>query len=49
MKENPAIIEEIDSILRNELGFNGKPKEEAKKDKKDKKEENPEQESLLDQ
>ena len=49
LKENPAIIEEIDSILRNELGFNGKPKEEAKKDKKDKKEENPEQESLLDQ
>ena len=46
LKENPAIIEEIDSILRNELGFNGKPKEEAKKDKK---EENPEQESLLDQ
>ena len=26
LKENPAIIEEIDSILRNELGFNGKPK-----------------------
>ncbi|MEY8597252.1 recombinase RecA [Mammaliicoccus lentus] len=49
LKENPAIIEEIDSILRNELGFNVKPKEEAKKDKKDKKEENPEQESLLDQ
>src|SRR5699024_9354247 len=24
LKENPAIIEEIDSILRNELGFNGK-------------------------
>ena len=49
LKENPAIIEEIDSILRNELGFNVKPKEEAKKDKKDKKEENPERESLLDQ
>ncbi|MGK9043896.1 recombinase RecA [Mammaliicoccus vitulinus] len=53
LKENPAIIEEIDGILRDKLGFNGKKKEEAKKEdksKKDDKADKPEkdQETLLD-
>ncbi len=45
LKENPAIIEEIDGILRDQLGFNGKKKEEAKKEEKPNE---PEQETLLD-
>ncbi|GGH99201.1 MAG TPA: recombinase RecA [Staphylococcus sp.] len=53
LKENPKITEEIDGILRDKLGFNGKKKEEAKKDDKSKKDDkadksDKEQETLLD-
>lgn len=45
LKDNPKIIEEIDKLLRDQLGFNGKKEEVTKESKSDDKDE---QASLLD-
>ncbi|GGI41870.1 recombinase RecA [Mammaliicoccus stepanovicii] len=45
LKDNPKIIEEIDKLLRDQLGFNGKKEEATKESKSDDKDE---QASLLD-